>query len=173
MTGIQTQHLPVGRWRQPLSHEGQHMINYDISDSFPSPAFEISHFKLPHNIFLADPSFNIPNNNDVLIGAQFYLNLILPGKFIRNFRYPIIQETKLGYIINDRFPNNIEGNNNVASFLVRNTHKNLATILENFWKLQEINTGASGNETSICEKHFHTSTTRNNQGKFFVITTQG
>ena len=41
---------------------------------------------------------------DILLGAQFYLDLILPNKYVRGSHFPTIQETKLGYILPGNLP---------------------------------------------------------------------
>ena len=45
--------------------------------------FDINHLNIPDNVFLADPHFNVSADIDILLGAQFYLDLILANKYVR------------------------------------------------------------------------------------------
>ena len=63
-----------------------------ITNNLPAESFDISSLNLPKGIFLADPQLNFSSQIDILLGAQYYLQLIEPVKFIRSPYFPIIQE---------------------------------------------------------------------------------
>ena len=84
---------------QRYSFEAKCAVLSTLTHNLPSNSFDINQFRIPNKIFLADPDFNISSQIDILLGAQFYLDLILTNKYTRGPNFPIIQETKLGYIL--------------------------------------------------------------------------
>ena len=78
-----------------------------LTHKLPAQSFDINQFNVPDNVYLADPKFNISSDIDILLGAQFYLDLILPNKYVRGSHFPIIQETKLGYILAGNLPKHL------------------------------------------------------------------
>ena len=83
---------------QRFSFETKCAVLSALTHKLPAQSFDINQFNIPDNIFLADPNFNISSDIDILLGAQFYLDLILANKYVRGSHFPIIQETKLSLI---------------------------------------------------------------------------
>ncbi|XP_011858863.1 PREDICTED: uncharacterized protein LOC105556386 [Vollenhovia emeryi] len=54
-----------------------------------------SHVKIPSNIRLADPNFNVPSDIDLLIGAEVFWQLLCIGQVKGNGSHPTFQKTKL------------------------------------------------------------------------------
>ena len=79
-----------------------------ITNNLPAESFDISSLKIPKGIFLADPQLNISSQIEILLCAHYYLQLIEPVKFIRSPHFPIIQETKLGFILAGNLPFNVD-----------------------------------------------------------------
>ena len=75
-----------------------------LTHKLPAQSFDVKHFNSPYNIFLADTNFNVSADIDILLGAQFYLDLIQANKYVRGPNFPVIQETKLGYILAGNLP---------------------------------------------------------------------
>lgn len=70
-----------------------------ITQKLPQEFCPISEFKIPPNITLADPHFNIPNEIDLLIGAQLFWQLICVGQIRESKAHPTLQKTKFGWVI--------------------------------------------------------------------------
>ena len=62
-----------------------------ITNNLPAESFDVASLNLPKGIFLADPQLNFSSQIDLLLGAQYYFQLIEPTKFIRGPHFPIIQ----------------------------------------------------------------------------------
>ena len=77
---------------QRHSFEAKFAVLSSLTHNLPSISFDINQFHIPNKIFLADPDFNISSQIDILLGAQFYLDLILTNKYTRGPNFPIIQE---------------------------------------------------------------------------------
>jgi len=70
-----------------------------ITQKLPQRFCSSSEFKIPSNIVLADPNFNIPGDIDLLIGAQLFWQLVCVGQIRACKAHPTLQKTKLGWVI--------------------------------------------------------------------------
>ena len=109
-----------------------------ITNNLPAESFDVASLNLPKGIFLADPQLNFSSQVDLLLGAQYYLQLIEPVKFIRSPHFPIIQETKLGFILAGNLPFNVDMTKPVSSFMVFENDSAISSQLKEFWKLEEV-----------------------------------
>ena len=89
-----------------------------ITNNLPAESFDLASLNLPKHVFLADPHLHCSAQIDVLLGAQYFLQLIEPIKFTRGPHFPIIQETKLGFILAGDLPINVDITKTVSSFMV-------------------------------------------------------
>ena len=139
-----------------------------ITNNLPAESFDISSLNIPKNIFLSDPQLNFSSQIDILLGAQYYLQLIEPIKFIRSPHFPIIQETKLGFILADNLPFNVDMTKPVSSFIACEDNNAISSQLKDFWQLEDVAVRTPSVEDSECESHFIANTFRNNSGRFVV-----
>lgn len=70
-----------------------------ITQRLPHEWFSAAEFKLPSNIKLADPNFNIPDDIDMLLGAQVFWQLLCVGQIKACRTHPTCQKTKFGWVI--------------------------------------------------------------------------
>ena len=94
--------------------------------------------KIPKGIFLADPQFNTSSQIDILLGAQYFLQLIEPTKFVRSPHFPTIQETKLGFILAGNLPFNMDMTKPVSSFIAFDDNNAISSQLKAFWQLEDV-----------------------------------
>jgi len=76
----------------------------NITGLIPSVKFDITKWKIPKDIKLADELFNHPEKVDLLIGAEFFYELLQSGRLRLPGNYPMSQETVLGWIVARRTP---------------------------------------------------------------------
>ncbi|XP_017478109.1 PREDICTED: uncharacterized protein LOC108367917 [Rhagoletis zephyria] len=57
----------------------------------PSQEIKIDEWQIPENIMLADPSFNRPDKIDILLGAEFYNQLMAAGQIKLSDDLPILK----------------------------------------------------------------------------------
>ena len=65
---------------------------------------DISKWNFPSNVVLADRDFNKPAPTDILLGAETFSEILLNGRYDYN-GLPVLQNTKLGYILSGKFRN--------------------------------------------------------------------
>jgi len=68
----------------------------NITGITPSVKLDISKLKIPKELILADELFNRPEKIDLLIGAEFFYEMLQSGRLRVPGNYPILQETVLG-----------------------------------------------------------------------------
>ncbi|KAF2887762.1 hypothetical protein ILUMI_18411, partial [Ignelater luminosus] len=69
------------------------------SRCLPNVEVNISDWKLPNNVSLADPRFNIPKQIDLLIGASHFWRIVRAGIIHLGKGMPVLQNTEFGYTV--------------------------------------------------------------------------
>lgn len=135
-----------------------------IASSLPNVNINISHFEIPPNVRLADPTFNLSKEVDLLLGVDIFWSLLCIGQ-IKCQNGVLLQKTKLGWIVSGSF--SAPKQNHVTSYLTLNT---LHDQLQQFWKIDEFVTKKPylTPAEEYCETLFKTTTTRDLNGKFIV-----
>ncbi|XP_062535153.1 uncharacterized protein LOC134204342 [Armigeres subalbatus] len=138
-----------------------------ITRALPISPVKVSRLKIPTDIVLADPSFGEPGPIDMIIGAEFYLDLLAAGSMKLSDDGPTLQETVFGWIVSGRtspIPENIPETSTFVSTMV-----DLQELLARFWELEtcHVNSTLSIEETA-CEEFFNKTTSRNKDGRFVV-----
>jgi hypothetical protein len=98
---------------------------------------DISTWKIPHQLDLADDMFHQCGSIDILIGADTFYEILLPIRKARPGNYPVLQETVLGWTISGRTPVPITSNNTPQTLLVREDTK-LETNLNRFREVEAV-----------------------------------
>ncbi|XP_045463718.1 uncharacterized protein LOC123673282 [Harmonia axyridis] len=142
-----------------------YLIIDKITGLTPQQKIPLSHFKFPGNICLADPTFHIPSDIDMLLGAGIFFDLLSCGQIKLGKGLPILQETKLGWIISGPLSILPPASTN-SSFL--STSKNIQS--QDSWQIKENFAGQqfSTKQETECESHFSETFTRDNTGRFTV-----
>lgn len=139
------------------------MILPEITNCQPSKFINIKNWPLPPNIELADPNFNCPQQIDLLIGAEFHLNLLINQSIDLGVNLPFLQDTVFGWIISGKC-NNISYNHSTSNFL------SLDQVVQQFWEIE--NHVHVSNPITIeqanCEENFVNTVKRNSSGRFIV-----
>lgn len=144
-----------------------------ITELSPQSYFDISKLNIPEELRLADPSFNVPAEIDMLLGCEIFYELLCIGQIKLGKNLPTLQKTLLGWIISGRVPcgQGKIGKSDVALSNCFVTQNSLDKNLENFWLIEEVtpNPRATMTREEIeCENHFKETTTRNETGRFVV-----
>jgi len=74
-----------------------------ITGTTPATKLDISSWKLPTDIKLADEHFNLPGDIDLLIGADLFYEILQSGRRTRP-GHPVLQETVLGWTLAGKTP---------------------------------------------------------------------
>ena len=75
----------------------------NITGTTPATKLDTSSWKLPTDIQLADETFNLPGDIDLLIGADLFYEMLRSGRRTRP-GHPVLQETVLGWTLSGTTP---------------------------------------------------------------------
>nr|CAI5842475.1 unnamed protein product [Callosobruchus analis] len=127
----------------------------------------MKHFNIPRNIVLADPQFNIPGKVDMLLGADLFYELLCRGQVKLGAGMPILQRTRLGWIISGPLACDIQSNR--KTYCNFSQEIDIQQQLSQFWAIENIsNEVPLSLEEKMCEEHFQNTTMRNEKGRFVV-----
>nr|CAH7719202.1 unnamed protein product [Callosobruchus chinensis] len=123
-----------------------------ITGVIPNVPINTVELNIPSNISLADPSFCEPCGIDILIGAEFFWELLLNN------------EIRLG-----KGPIALARNRVSTSLCCLATGTDVQTQLNKFWEVEEVDyKQVLSKEQELCETHFLNTTTHDGDGRFVV-----
>jgi len=137
-----------------------------ITEKTPTRKIDVSSWKLPSKIQLADQQFNTPGPIDLLVGAELFFDMLLPDRQTRH-GYPTLQETVLGWIISGTTPVHNTSTVKQQSFFIQDA-TTLESNLNRFWDLEHVESNSMTSEQTACEQHFVKHTIQQPDGRFEV-----
>lgn len=155
-----------------------------ITGKLPQFLIDQNNLDIPDNVILADPAFFQAGNVDILLGADLYFNLILPGLISLGSHRPMIQNTHLGWVlggqISEQFVSNLALSelSGVENFSVERVFEptslfintgQIDEYLKRFWSLEEVSTERIPcEEEELSEQLFQDTTVLLPCGRFQV-----
>ncbi|XP_038106567.1 uncharacterized protein LOC119766204 [Culex quinquefasciatus] len=150
-----------------FSEEMRFHLLQKISSDLPATPVDISQLMLPSDIILADPHFGEPGPIDMIIGAEFFLDLLSAGRRKIVEDGPTLQETVLGWIISGKVPASSPSIPRTATYV--SSTVDLKELMERFWELESCHVNSTHSvEESTCEELFNKTTIRDAEGRFVV-----
>lgn len=135
-----------------------------ITGVLPNAIINKGCLKLPSNIELADPTFFFPAEVDILLGADVYYDLIGSNIIRLGSKKPVLQESKLGWLVGGPILNS-QSNNKINC----NFSQEIKDSLEKFWSIDDLpQTKTLSVEEQLCENHFANTFNRLPNGRFSV-----
>ncbi|XP_062557800.1 uncharacterized protein LOC134222655 [Armigeres subalbatus] len=139
----------------------------ELTTTLPAKKVNIGRWKPPSHMVLADPQFFEPGPIDVIIGAEFFFDLLTDG---RNKIYeggPTLQNTVFGWIVSGQISS--RPTNPPQTVSLSCTLADIHNQLAHFWELESCKSNSIQSvEESTCETIYDETTTRNDSGKFVV-----
>lgn len=137
-----------------------------IAGQIPTVALQTSHFYIPEDLKLADSNYATPSEIQILLGAEVFWDILLPGKYVVGTQCPTLQETKLGWICTGILPALQQCRQAVCQL---NLTQTLEQLLERFWKLEDLTDPAKPSSLdSECEALFQKTVKRKPSGRYSV-----
>ncbi|XP_053667343.1 uncharacterized protein LOC128716761 [Anopheles marshallii] len=150
---------------KPFTSEMAFLILDTPSAHIPTSPTDVSSWKLP-DVALADNTFNIPGQIDIVIGGDAFWELHTGRKRSFGKGKPWLVETHFGWVVT--------GNTHHSSPGPRLCHlaaneSSLADIMERFWESEAIaEEPVLSAEEEACERHYVSTTVRNSAGRYVV-----
>lgn len=125
---------------------------------------------------LADPSFDIPNKIDLLLGAEVYSQILLEGVVKDPSSHLVAQNTRLGWILSGQLKpishsETLKNCHNIIS--LHSFHSDGNELLRRFWELEsepqsDFNKKQLTPDEQKCEDLFLATTKRDESGRYIV-----
>ncbi|XP_062713201.1 uncharacterized protein LOC134290160 [Aedes albopictus] len=138
-----------------------------LTVDLPSASIDITSWKIPSNIELADPAFHQANPVDLILGAEVFFDIFKPtGRIQLGESLPILVNSTLGWVMTGRTVQCHPISPVVANVATMAT---LPELMERFWTLEEDESAPNYSvEEAACEQHFKQSVARNSEGRYIV-----
>lgn len=141
------------------------LIITKIAKKHPEISVPVAGIKIPRNITLADPEFNVRGEIDMLIGGEIFWDLICVGQIKPSKSDPIFQKTKLGWIVGGHTNQNFQSLTKPCNLFTQELNRNM----ERFWTIESVaGKKTHTKEEQLCENHFQETYHRNEEGRFIV-----
>ncbi|XP_043478769.1 uncharacterized protein LOC122509074 [Leptopilina heterotoma] len=140
-----------------------------LNNHIVSKADYLSDWEHLRDLDLADPTPFDNKEFDMIIGADYYGSLLLPGLIKGPVRSPTAQATVFGWIISGPLNslNNVSPTSKVVHHCVGLS--DIHNDLQKFWEIEEFpqKSNLTDDETK-CEEHFVNTHSRNEEGNYVV-----
>ncbi|XP_055634088.1 uncharacterized protein LOC129774380 [Toxorhynchites rutilus septentrionalis] len=138
-----------------------------LTVALPSHNIDITHWRIPPHLLLADPHFHISQGVDVIIGAELFFTLLEKEQISIDVGCPLLQKTVLGYIFCGKFTEKVPCTLALASHYC--SGESLDSQLERFWEIESFDDHkAYTADEQFCQDHFRQTVMRDNNGRYIV-----
>ncbi|XP_055643830.1 uncharacterized protein LOC129780015 [Toxorhynchites rutilus septentrionalis] len=156
---------PRSREISQYAEEIQFYVLPKLTVELPTASFDPTGWDLPEAASLADPQFFASSTIDLIIGAEYYMDLLRERRRKAAMEGPTLQDTVFGWIVSGRISNSFGSPSLVHVCSDSEIHDQLAR----FWELETIRSPSTFPvEESACENIFDETTFRDESGRFVV-----
>lgn len=147
-----------------------------VTKQLPSVEIDRNAVEIPGNLKFADAGFYKPGSIDMLIGAEYFFDL-LETKKIEGVKRPVLLNTKFGWIIARSIPlvhiSKSTGNHNTLTTVTCSIEHcdTLTKTLQSFWEIKNVQSEMDRTlsiDEQQCDDYFDKTTTRDASGRFIV-----
>nr|XP_029722737.1 uncharacterized protein LOC109623420 [Aedes albopictus] len=150
-------------WQKPETA----LLGHQSTVLLSTAHIDVSKWRIPRHLPLADPRFNISQGVDIIIGAELFFALMEGEQIVLASQYPILQKTVFGYIVCGKVTECAAESSVQTSHIC--TDETLDAQLERFWQSESIDDGkALSSEEKYCEEHFLRTHERDADGRYTV-----
>ncbi|XP_050076883.1 uncharacterized protein LOC126564021 [Anopheles maculipalpis] len=147
---------------QPFATDIAFLVLDKPSANIPISPTDSSSWKMP-NVALADSTFYIPGQIDIVIGGDSYWELHTGHKRSLGVGRPWLVETHFGWIVTGNIHHSSPGPRNLATNDIP-----LEDTMQRFWQNETIvDDPVLSVEEDACERHYVSETVRNTSGRVF------
>ena len=139
-----------------------------VTGTISTSKIDVSRWRIPEEVVLADPAFHTPAKVDMLIGGELFFDIMKLRHLSLSNKLPQLRETHLGWIvagtIKDPYVADVlPQHSNVASL------QEVESIMQRFWQVEELpDVPNLSREEATCEAHFLSTYKRDQTGRFVV-----
>ncbi|GFX85961.1 DUF1758 domain-containing protein [Trichonephila clavipes] len=116
------------------------LVVYKITDLIPNKVINVD-VNVSELVQLADPSFDVPDKMDLLLGAEVFYELLRPGQIHAENSQLLLQNTVFGYVVSGNVNEIVEDRVHCVLILDDDLNK----TLKQFWEVESVNLECRGN----------------------------
>lgn len=136
-----------------------------VCSDMPTMFFNSEYWNHVKGLPLADPSFNVPGEIDLLLGASMFPHILLPGKIVGEENSPVALNTIFGWVLMGKI--SLQTLTPVYTFST--FVDDLTPTLKRFWEIEEVPQKATVSvDDSLAERSFVDTHRRAPNGQFIV-----
>lgn len=155
-----------------------------VTSHLPTVTLNKNLIPIPVNIQLADDTYYESSSVDLLIGADTFYDLMLPGQVRLGKGLPVLQNTTFGYVVSGKIPATLSSHPTIShASVVQSFHLtnhsdsdielSLSDSIKRFLTVDDVNPVSKSSllskEQKFCEENFQ-NTTRTNPNGTLVLT---
>ncbi|XP_043502762.1 uncharacterized protein LOC122524512 [Polistes fuscatus] len=144
---------------------GTFLVTHKITQTLPAAPIDIKEWSFLKQYHLADPTFFQPGIIDILLGAEFYDDILLPLKIKLSPNLPSLRSTVFGWIVIGKLTST-ESLKAMRSVTLC-AFPEISTTLQRFWEIEEF-PQENVNQNSFCEQSFISTVSRLPSGRIQV-----
>lgn len=144
------------------------LVTNRISGYLPSTNIDITKWRIPE-IDMADEFFYKQQSIDLLLGTEYFFDILLSKKLSLGPNMPTFQETQAGWIVTGRYVP--DSKHSITKCMVTTAELNdLNNQMQFLWKMEEIHNPTTKwtPEQKSCETHFTENVATNSSGRIIV-----
>ncbi|XP_055522479.1 uncharacterized protein LOC129716669 [Wyeomyia smithii] len=143
------------------------LVSPKITGRIPSVKINLDNWELPQGLKLADPSFHEPSQIDLLIGMDWFYDIMKPGCLKLNDDLPSLHDSQLGWLVGgkllERSCSNLAMNSCAVSV------DPMEELMHKFWEVESVSPEmVPSSEKEQCEAHFTATYRRDDSGRFIL-----
>ncbi|XP_072392197.1 uncharacterized protein [Diabrotica undecimpunctata] len=144
----------------------------NITCRLPQVSINRSKFNIPSTVTLADPTYSVPGNIDLLLASDIYSELLSDGLIRLGKGLPVLQNTHLGYIMFGSLPpyalhkgiyrSQLSPTHSNVSLFVQSTSEEdkLDNIIRQFFEVEEVTPSVKISSSEDLAEQIFTETTQ-------------
>lgn len=143
------------------------LVMDQVTSNLPTVSEDINSWELPSGIQLADPSFYVPGEVDILLGAKHFWSAMKNGKRKLGIGFPELRETHFGWVIVGARSQGFSAVQTLSCNVLCSEDINI--IVQQFWELEQVPTSPTlSSEEISCEEFYQQSHRRDESGRYVV-----
>ena len=151
-------------------HEMEFLVTPKVTNPTPIVPINKSMLKIPANVLLADPNFDVPGRIDILLGNKIFGKLMRDGKLELPSGITLLN-TMFGWVFTGSAPSYSPGQRTITT--TRCHHSSLGELrqsIEKFYKLEDYRNDKRyfTDEETHCERFFEQTHRRTSEGRFEI-----
>ncbi|XP_065075623.1 uncharacterized protein LOC135699304 [Ochlerotatus camptorhynchus] len=152
----------------PYVVEPQLLVLPSLAIKLPGSTISTQNWQIPETVRLADPTFHVSNEIDLILGAQFFFDILRYGRIQLGEQLPVLQNSVLGWVVSGPCTIRDHDHADPRSCLMSSAVR-VEEMLRKFWELETVHDTKGWSATDkFCEEHFLANTTRTPEGRYVV-----